>query len=287
MEENRLRKHNLARRNVQKFMRNRLALTGLSIVTILILASVFAPLLTKYDPILINIPDRFLPPSAQHWLGTDRLGRDLLTRLMYGGRVSIFVGFAGALMAYAIGITLGCIGGYFGGKTDTFIVYVSEIFQSVPQTLLILIFAGLMGPGIRNLLMIFAIFGWTGPMRLVRSRVLSLKQEPFVESCVANGISRISIMFRHLLPNTLGPVTVGITLSTAGYMLTESALSFLGLGVPAHIATWGNIINAAKGLEVMQNYPIQWVAPGMAISLFILGINFFGDGLRDVFDPTQ
>jgi len=286
-ERKRVQKSSLARRNAQKFMRNRLAITGLVLISVLILASVFAPLLTKYDPSFANPSIRLLPPSSEHWLGTDRLGRDLLTRLMYGGRVSIFVGLMSALLAGGIGVVLGCVSGYFGGKVDAVTVYISEIFMAFPQTLLVFIFVGFVGQGMENLIIIFAVTGWASVLRIVRSRILSLKEEPFVESCIANGVGGLSIMFRHLLPNTLGPVIVNITLSSAGYILAESALSFLGLGVQSHIPTWGNIINAAKSLDIIQNYPILWVAPGIAISLFVLGINFFGDGLRDVFDPTQ
>lgn len=277
----------LMRRNLNKFLTNRLAITGLAIVAFLIIAAIFAPLLTSYDPSLLDPANKLQSPSSKHWLGTDRVGRDLVARLLYGGRVSIFVGLASAVSASAIGVILGCISGYYGGKVDSIIVYISEIFMSFPQTMLILIIVGFVGKGLLNLIVIFALTGWASPLRIVRGKILSLKEEAFVESCRANGVGGMSIMFSHLLPNTLGPVIVNITLATAGYVLAESGLSFLGLGVPSEIPTWGNIINAAKSLDIMQNYPILWIAPGIAISLFVLGINFLGDGLRDVFDPAQ
>lgn len=145
---------------------------------------------------------------------------------------------------------------------------------------------GFMGKSVRNLLLIFTFTGWPGVMRIVRGRILSLKQEPYVESCRANGISGLSIMFHHLLPNTLGPIIVNTTMNVAGYILSEAGLSYLGLGVPDNVPTWGNIINAAKRLDIIQNLPMLWLAPGLAICLFVLCVNFFGDGLRDALDPT-
>jgi len=225
--------------------------------------------------------------SAKHWLGTDSLGRDILTRLLYGGRVSLFVGIVSAFGASMIGITLGSLAGYFGGKVDSLILYISEIFMAFPSIMLVIILVGYTGRGLSNLIVIFAITGWTGGMRIVRGKIFSLREEAFVESCKANGIKSSSIMFRHLLPNTLGPVIVDFTLLTGGYVLQEAALSFLGLGVDPSIPTWGNMINAARSLQIIQNHVNLWLAPGITICLFTLAINFFGDGLRDVFDPTQ
>jgi len=275
------------RRNMQKFISNRLAIAGLVIVSFLIIASLIAPLLTPYDPAYLNTADRYLPPSTEHWLGTDNVGRDVFSRILYGGRVSIFVGLASACGASLIGIVLGCVSGYFGGKVDSVTLYVSEIFMAFPQTILVLIMVGFTGRGLTNLIIIFSLTGFTAAHRIVRSRIISLREEAFVECCRANGVGGMSIMFRHLLPNMLGPVIVTITLQTAGYVLAEAGLSFIGLGVESSIPTWGNIINAAKSLLVIQNYPVLWIAPGIAISLFVLGINFLGDGLRDVFDPAH
>lgn len=279
-------KSSLAKRTLHKFLSNRLAIVGMVIVSALVLISVLAPVLTPYSPTVVDPANRFLPPSSEHWLGTDQLGRDLVSRLMYGGRVSIFVGLVSALSAAAVGCVLGCISGFFGGKVDSVILYISEIFMVFPQILLVLILVGFVGQGLENLIIIFTITGWASVHRVVRSRILSLKEETFVESCRANGISGGSIMFRHLLPNTTGPIIVNITLATAGFLLQESALSFLNMGVPTDIPTWGNIINAARSLTIIQNYPVMWIAPGICICLFVLGINFFGDGLRDALDPT-
>ena len=287
MKKNRKPKSSLAKRNLQKFLQNRLAIFGAVLIILLMLASIFAPLLTSYDPAFVDSSQRLVKPCAEHPLGTDNAGRDLLARLLYGGRISIFVGIVSALGSCCLGIIVGCVSGYFGGKVDSILLYISEIFSTFPQTILVLIIVGFAGRSLANLIIIFSLTGWMGTHRIVRGRIISLREEAFVESCKACGVSKASIMFRHLLPNTLGPVIVSITLSSAGYVLSESGLSFLGLGVPPEVPTWGNIINAAKSFNIIQNYPMLWIAPGIVISLFVLGVNFFGDGLRDVFDTTQ
>lgn len=276
----------LARRNVQKFLHNRMAVAGLIVLLLILLACLCAPLLTPHDPNLIDVTQRGLPCSAEHPLGTDRVGRDLLARILYGGRMSIFIGVASAVGATLIGTVLGCISGFYGGRIDRALVYIGELFTIFPQYLLILLCVGILGQSTANLLLIFIGTGWAGMMRIVRGRILSLKQEPFVESCRVNGIGGFSIMFHHLLPNTMGPVIVNTTLQVAGYILSEASLSFLGMGVPETVVTWGNIINAAKRLDIIQTMPLLWLAPGIAICLFVLSINFFGDGLRDVLDPS-
>ncbi|MEA4965499.1 MAG: ABC transporter permease [Oscillospiraceae bacterium] len=276
----------LAKRNLVKFMGNRMAVIGVVILLVIVLSCICAPLLTPYSPNLIDLSQKGLPCSSEHLLGTDRMGRDLLARVLYGGRMSIFIGVASALGATLLGSILGCISGFYGGIIDRVLVYVAELFQSFPQYLLILLCVGLLGQSTKNLLLIFIFTGWPVMMRIVRSRLFSLKQEPFIESCRANGVSSASIMFHHLLPNTLGPVIVNVTLQVAQYILSEASLSFLGMGVPDTVVTWGNIINAAKRLDIIQTMPLLWVAPGIAICLFVLSINFFGDGLRDVLDPS-
>ncbi len=285
--ERQAKKSSLAKRSLQKFFANKMAVLGTVVMLIIVFMCVFAPLLTDYDPNLIKPAQRELPPSREHLLGTDRVGRDIFTRLLYGGRISIMIGVVSAAGATLLGTILGCIAGYYGGKIDRVLVSTQELFSIFPSTLLILLCVGFMGKGLGNLLIIFIVTSWAGVMRIVRSRILSLKQEPFVESCVVNGVSGWSIMFHHLLPNTLGPVIVNATLNVGGFILSEAGLSFLGLGVPETVATWGNIINAAKRLDIIQNMPMLWVAPGVAIGLFTLCINFFGDGLRDALDPSS
>lgn len=274
-------------RQWKKFKRNKMAVIALIVLGTLIFASAFAPLLTSYDPEAISLTERTLAPSKTHLLGTDKVGRDVFTRLLYGGRISILIGLTGALGGAIIGAALGCLGGYFGGLLDRFLLRLSELFTTFPQTILVLILVAFMGQGVWNLFIVFWCTGWMGTYRMTRAKILSLREETYVLACQAFGISNRSIMFRHILPNAAGPVIVNITLSTAGYVLQESALSFLGLGVPSSTPTWGNIFNAAKALDVVQAYPWLWLAPGIAISLFVLSVNIIGDGLRDALDPNQ
>lgn len=280
-------KSSLAKRNFQKFIKNKLAIVGAVGVVVIVLLCVCAPLLTKYDPSLIDPASRSLPPSAMHPLGTDRLGRDLLARVLYGGRTSIMLGAAAAIGTNLLGSILGSIAGYYGGKIDRILVAIQEFFSIFPQMLLILLIVGFIGRSVGLLLAIWTLTGWGGMMRIVRGRIVSLKQEPFVESCRANGIGGLSIMFHHMIPNTLGPIIVNTTMNVAGYILGEAGLSYLGLGIPESIPSWGNIINAVKRLDIIQNEPLLWVVPGMAICLFVLSINFLGDGLRDALDPSS
>jgi peptide/nickel transport system permease protein len=277
----------LAKRNWEKLRRNKLAMTGLGLILFLSLSCLIIPTVfgMKYDT--VDLTRITLPPSWQYPFGTSKIGEDIFSKLLYGGRVSILVGISGAAGGAIIGIIFGALAGYIGGWFDKIMLRVSEIFMSFPQIILVLILVVYFGQGLMNLIVIFAFTGWMGIFRLVRGKFFSLKEESFVEACRAFGIKKRSIMFKHIFPNTLGPVIVNITLSVAGYILQEAGLSFLGLGVPSGIPTWGNIINAAKSIEVITNFWWLWIPPGLAISLFVLGINFFGDGLRDVLDPTQ
>lgn len=280
-------RNRLRMRNLRKFMRNRMALVSVIVIIIMIVLCMSAPLLTDYDPLYMDMANRNLSASVDRPLGTDNMGRDMWARMLYGGRMTMYIGVAGALGATLLGAILGCIGGYFGGKIDSVIVYISELFMTFPYYLMVMLLVGILGRSTNNLLLIFTFTGWTRMMRVVRTSVLSLREEAYVESCRANGIGSRSIMFHHILPNAMGPVIVNFTLSTANYILSEASLSFLGMGVPDTVVTWGMILNAAKRLDVIQNQPVLWIAPGLAICLFVLCINFFGDGLRDVLDPTS
>lgn len=279
-------KSSLAKRSFQRFLENKVASIGAVILFLIIFVCICVPLITSKDPNFIDVANTRKPFSSENWLGTDLLGRDIFARLLYGGRMSIMIGVGSAVGATLLGTALGCIAGYYGKKVDKVLVYVCELFMCFPQYLLILLCVGLLGQSTGNLLIIFIGTGWAGIMRIVRGRIQSLKEEPFVESCRANGIRSTSIMFHHLLPNTRGPVIVNMTLQVSGYILAEAGLSFLGMGVPSTVVTWGNIINAAKRLDLIQNTPALWLAPGIAICLLILSINFFGDGLRDALDHS-
>lgn len=281
------RKYTLDTRSLRKLFSNKLAMLGLTMFLIIVFACLFASWISPHDPMKLNPANKLQPISWEHPLGTDQLGRDLLSRLLYGGRISIGIALTSAILTNLLGVVLGCVAGYYGGKLDWAIMYISEVFSCFPQMILCMLVISFLGQSVFWLITIFVLTGWMGSMRMVRSKLLSLKQEPYVDSCRVNGVGGGSIMFKHLLPNTVGVITVNVTMSIAGYVLSEAGLSYLGVGVSPSIPTWGNIINAAKNLTVMIYNPQLWIIPGVAISLFVLACNFFGDGLRDALDVTQ
>ncbi len=287
MAQKKMKASSLAKRNWEKLRRNKLAMVGLGIILFISLTCLVIPAVFNMPMDTVDLTRRVLPPSWQYPFGTSKIGEDIFSKMLHGGRVSILVGVSGAAGGAIIGVFFGALCGYLGGWIDRLMLRVSEIFMSFPQIILVLILVVYFGQGLENLIIIFAFTGWMSIFRLVRGKFFSLKEESFVEACRAFGIKNRSIMFKHIFPNTLGPVIVNITLSVAGYILQEAGLSFLGLGVPSGVPTWGNIINAAKSIDVITNYWWLWIPPGLAISLFVLGVNFFGDGLRDVLDPTQ
>lgn len=275
------------KKNLKKFVRNKLAMIGLIVAVIIVLAAIGAPLFTKYDPTMIDMGNIAKAPGHGHIFGTDKLGRDVFSRILYGGRMSILVGMLGAVSGSVIGMVLGSVAGYFGGIIDTMLVRISEIFQTFPSMILILIMVAVMGQGVGNLILIFSVTGWMTTFRMVRNEFLTLREETYVQVCECFGMPKTWVMFGQILPNTISPIIVATTVNIAGFILQEAGLSFLGLGVPSTVPTWGNILNASKSIEVVTNYWWLWLIPGVVISLFVLAVNFFGDGLRDVLDPKQ
>lgn len=275
------------KKNVRKFVRNKLAMIGMIVMLVILLMCVFAPVFTSYRPDQPDFSARVVPPGSGHIFGTDKLGRDVFSRILYGGRYSILIGVTGAFFGSLIGVILGAIAGYFGRWIDTLIVRTSEIFQTVPNMILILILGAVFGRSIGNLLFIFAVTGWMTTFRMVRNEFIALKGETYVQVCEAFGMSKSDIMFKQILPNVMSPVIVATTVNVAHFILSEAGLSFIGVGVPSATPTWGNILNAAKSLDVISNYWWLWVVPGVTITVFVLAVNFFGDGLRDVLDPKQ
>ncbi|CUH66034.1 Stage 0 sporulation protein KC [Thalassovita autumnalis] len=273
-------------RALRKLMANRLAMVGLVIFSVILLMSIFAPLITEHDPQKINLRAMLKPPSWDHLLGTDRTGRDVFARILYGGRISILVGLGSALMAAVIGVGIGCYTGYKGGWIDTLALRISEIFMSFPQIILVLLLVSIAGQSLMNLIIIFVLTGWAPMYRMARAKMLSLREEEYVQALRSFGVPTVKICYKHILPNALGPIMVNITLSTAMFILAEAGLSFLGLGVPLSVPTWGNILNVAQDLRVLQNNWWLWLPVGSVISLFVLSVNFIGDGLRDSTDPT-
>jgi peptide/nickel transport system permease protein len=274
-------------RILSKILANKLAVFGFVTAAVIILASLFAPLLTRYDPTMIDLRNILSPPSAKHILGTDKVGRDVFSRILYGGRVSILVGLGSSLGAALIGVGIGAYTGYKGGWLDGLLLRVSEVVMAFPQIILVLLFVAIAGQSLGNLVLIFTLTGWGGIYRMIRGQMLSLREEEYVTAMRAFGLNTLTICYKHILPNALGPIMVNVTLSTAMFILQEAGLSFLGLGVPPRIPTWGNILDVAQDLRILQNFWWMWIPVASVISLFVLAINFIGDGLRDSADPTQ
>lgn len=267
-----------------RFLRHKLALTGFIIVGVLIALTLLAPYISKYDPTIAVIQERFIPPfSPRHLLGTDDVGRDVWTRILYGGRISLMIGFSTAITTGIIGALLGSASGYFGGWFDSLMMRICEVFFSIPTLPILILLSKYFGGRPSNIIMIMVAFGWAGTTRMVRGLVLQIKQYEFIEAAKAIGCSNSRIIIRHVFPNTLAIVLVGMTLSIGGAILTESSLSFLGLGVQPDIPTWGNMLSNA--MNFMWNAPHLVIWPGLFIFLTILSFNFLGDGLRDALDP--
>ncbi len=277
----------LMKRQFNKFMENKLSVIGTAIMLVILLACIIYPFVAQYDYKEINLGLGATAPSGAHLFGTDRLGRDLFARCMMGGRYSIFIGVVSALGGAVIGVVLGAIGGYFGGKVDAFIIRVTELFQTFPSLVLNMILAAVLGRSMLNLILIFICTGWMSTARLVRNEFMSLRNEVYVKASEAFGMSRARVMFTQILPNTRTPIIVSITASIPGYILSESSLSFLGLGVSDTTPTWGNIINSGTNLSSLMNFWWLWLIPGLLLTIFVLSVNYFGDGLRDLLDPKQ
>jgi len=268
----------------RRFRRHRLALIGGSVVVFLSLAAILAPWLAPYDAQTIDMTARWVRPGWSHPFGTDELGRDVLSRAMYAGRVSLAVGFLSAIGVAVLGTLAGVVAGYYGRLLDSVIMRVVDVLLSVPTIPLYLIMAALVpGGGADRIILIFLLFGWTGVSRLVRGQVLSIREQDYVEAARAMGASGSRIMLRHLVPNVVAPIIVATTLAVGGFILGESALSFLGLGIQPPTPSWGNMLTRAQ--EYILNASYLAIFPGALIFVTVLCFNFLGDGLRDALDP--
>jgi peptide/nickel transport system permease protein len=265
------------------FVRNRLAVIGGVVVLGLVTLAALAPWLAPWDPNRPDVRRTLDPPSAQHWLGTDQLGRDVLSRMLYGARVSLAVGFISVGIAATIGVLLGAAAGHHGGFVDASIMRVVDLMLVFPRFFLLLAVLAFLPPSIWTIMVVIGLTGWMGVARLVRAEFLTLKEREFVIWSHAVGASAPRVVFRHVLPNAMGPVLVAMTLGIPAAILTESGLSFLGLGVQPPYATWGNILN--EGKDAIE---IAWwlsVYPGLAILITVLSYNLLGEGVRDALDP--
>ncbi len=268
---------------VKRFSKNRLAVIGAVTVLLLITVSLFAPFVAPYDPTAINVHDVLSPPSKTHLLGTDELGRDVFSRIIWGSRVSLKVGFVAVGIAIIIGIVIGAIAGFYGGKIDAILMRFVDIMLAFPTFFLILAVIAILEPSIFTIMVVIGITSWMDVARLVRAEFLTLKERDFVGAARAIGVTDARLIFRHILPNALSPVFVAATFGVAGAILIESGLSFLGLGVQPPDPSWGNILTAGK-----DNIEVAWwlsLYPGLAILITVLSYNLVGEGLRDALDP--
>lgn len=264
--------------------RQPLAALGLVLLVVFVVCAVFAPWLAPYDPAQLNLSSRLMSPSAAHWFGTDALGRDILSRTIFGARISLVVSVSVVALSLAIGLVAGGFAGFYGGGIDTVMnIYVTNAFMSLPGILLAIAFVAFMGPGLGNVILALAISGWVGYARLVRAQVMAVKEREFVEAARALGASDLRILCRHVLPNIVQPLIVQGAIGMAGAVLAEATLSFLGLGVPPPAASWGSMLNDARAH--LFDAPHLVFFPAMAVMLTVLSFNFIGDALRDYMDP--
>lgn len=270
----------------KRFMRHKLAVASLIVLVVIIGAALLAPIVAPYSPTKVS-GGFSQPPSLEHWLGTDQIGRDMLSRILYATRISLLVGFMATLISTAIGVALGLISGYFGGWIDKAIMSFTDIVMSFPYILLVLVAAAIFDPGLWSIILILGFVDWPGVTRLVRGNVLSLRENNFIKSDITAGMSRRYILFSEILPNTIAPVLVYATSVFALSILDEAALSFLGMGVQPPTPSLGNILNGAQSITVLTSKPWLWLPAGLLIIILVVSINFVGDALRDALDPRN
>ena len=288
------RKSSLWRQVIQRLLKNKVALVGLGFLIFIFLFSFAGPFFSPYTNLGVNTATINLPPSAAHWLGTDKLGRDVLTRLMLAGRISLTVGLGAMAMSVTIGALLGILAGYYRGIVDQIVMRTADVLMTIPGLPLLFIMAAVMSEWkvptdyrIYIVMIMLSLVGWPGLARLVRSQILSLRERQFIQATDALGLRDRRKVLNHLLPNTIPLLIVSGTLSIGGAILSESTLSYFGLGVVPPTASWGNMITAANSLIDFQKRPWLWIPPGMAIFMTVISINLLGDGLRDAIDPNM
>jgi peptide/nickel transport system permease protein len=268
---------------IARFRRSKLALLGLLVIAAMSLIAIFADSIAPYGENEIDLFNITAKPSAEHWLGTDELGRDELSRLIYGARVSLLVGVGAALISTAVGIVVGSLSGYYGGWLDSALMRFVDVILAFPAIFILLIFFSIQGSSVLTVILFLGLFSWMWLARVIRGEFLSLKQRDFIEAARSIGVPDGRLMWRHLLPNVGAAIIVSTTLTIAYAMLAEASLSFLGFGVPPGTPTWGNMLNAARPNYVQ--VPVLAIAPGLTLTIAVLAINFVGDGLRDALDP--
>ena len=278
----------------RRFSRNKLAVAGLVVIVIMFLICFLGPLFSPYNLFEYSLVDKNKPPTSLHWLGTDKLGRDILLRCMLAGRISLMVGLVATAITVIFGAALGAISGFYKGIIDTLLMRIADIFSSIPTIPVLIILGAILSDlkvdpahRIYYLMLIIGLLNWVGVARLVRGQILTLREQEFMHATEALGLTDSRKIFRHLLPNTIPVIIVTATLSVAGTIITESALSFLGLGVIPPTPSWGNMISAADNLIDFRKRPWLWIPPGMCILITATAINLIGDALRDALDPKM
>lgn len=268
-----------------RLKKNKAALVGLFIIILVSLLAILGPVLSPYSYSDQSLAEANLPPSAAHWFGTDNLGRDLATRVCYGARISLSIGIVASLINLGVGVLYGGVSGYFGGRIDSVMMRIVDILYGIPLLLYVILLMVVLKPGLMNVFIALGLVYWLRMARIVRAQVLSLKELEYVVAARVLGASHKRLIFGHLLPNSLGPIIITLTLSIPEAIFTEAFLSFIGLGVSAPMASWG--VLASEGVVTLRSYPFQLFFPAVAISLTMLGFNFLGDGLRDALDPRM
>ncbi len=271
---------------LRRFLRHKPAMIGSIIFSLIVLSAIFAPLLAPHSP--YEVSDTFeAAPSAEHPLGTDPVGRDVLSRILYGSRVSLIIGVGTVIIYVIIGGIMGVLSGYFGGKLNMLIMRFTDIIMSFPQIMVILVLVSILGPSTFNVILSLGLLGWPGVARLIRGSILTVKESDYVKAGIVLGYSHKRLIFKHILPNILAPVIVNATFGVSSAILMESSLSFLGMGVQPPTATWGNILTDAQSMTILAKEPWMWIPAGLMIVITVLSINFIGDGLRDALDPKK
>lgn len=274
-------------RVLRRFLRNWPAVISLSLVVIIVTMTIGAPLFQRYEYEQMDLRARAALPSAEHWLGTDRVGRDVWSRLLNGGQVSLVVGFGATLVSTLIGTVLGALAGYYRGWVDMVIMRITDIFMTFPSIIIMLTLAAMLPRSVWTIVFIIGLLSWTGTARMVRSQVMSIRELDYVLACRALGYTDVRIITRHILPNVFGSLVALVTFAIGSAILTEAGLSFLGLGVPPPMPSWGNMLEAARNLDILRNLPWMWIPPAIMLVLTVLAVNFVGDGIRDAVDPRM
>lgn len=269
----------------QRFKLNRLAVVGAGIIAVMIVLAIFGPMISPYTYADQSLVDANQSPSLAHWFGTDTLGRDIYTRVMYGARISLTIGIVAALLNLVIGVIYGGIAGYFGGKTDRIMMAIVDVLYGIPLLLYVILLMVVIAPGLTSIFIALGIAYWLNMARIVRSQIVKVREEEYIVAAETMGIPKWRILWRHILPNCVGPIIITLTLAIPDAIFTEAFLSFIGLGVNAPMASWG--VLASDGISSMRSYPFQLIFPALAISVTMLGFVFLGDGLRNVFDPKE